>query len=66
MSRGRQRVQQSDLTKTLRAVAAASVRATVKIDSRGEISVCVDGAVESQSPASASDPNEWAIDDDAH
>jgi hypothetical protein len=65
MSRGRQRIAQTDLTKTLRAVAAAGVKATVKIDSSGAISVCVDGKVQCQSTAK-DDPNEWATDDDAH
>jgi hypothetical protein len=61
MSRGRQRIAQTDLTKTLKAVAAAQVSARVVIDGNGQISVYVTGTVQSQLPPD--DPNEWATDD---
>jgi hypothetical protein len=53
MSRGRQKIQQSDLAKTLKAVAAAKVTAKVVIDADGQISVYVIGTDQCQSPAGA-------------
>ena len=60
MSRGPQTFRQSDVTKVIKAVAAAKVSARVEVD-KGKISVYVDGAVQSQLPSD--DPNEWATDD---
>jgi len=61
MSRGRQRIMQSDLTKTLKAVAEAGVQARVEVDSAGKIVVYVSKAgCDSEPPL---DPNEWATDD---
>ena len=60
MSRGRQRMQQTDLTKAIKAVAAAGVQARVEVDSAGKIVVYVcDKHQDQQAP----DPNEWATDD---
>jgi hypothetical protein len=63
MSRGRQRIQQSDLTKAIKAVAAAKVAAKIVIDASGQISVLIDGTDQRQSPAN-DDPSEWATSDD--
>ena len=64
MSRGRQNINQSDLTKAIKAVAAAGVSAKVVIDAQGQISINVAGTVQCLSPANNDpDPNEWATDD---
>jgi hypothetical protein len=61
MSRGRQRVQQTDLAKTFRALAQAGVQARVEVDSTGKIVVYVSKAGCDSEPRP--DPNEWATDD---
>jgi hypothetical protein len=64
MSRGRQNINQSDLTKAIKAVAAAGVQAKVEVDADGKISVYVNSTDSCQSQANNDpDPNEWATDD---
>ena len=61
MSRGRQRVQQSDLTKALKAAVAAGVPAKIEVQKDGRIIVHIGGKDQTEPPP---DPNEWAITDD--
>jgi hypothetical protein len=61
MSRGCQRINQSDLIKAVKAAVAAGVPAKVEVEKDGRIIVHIGGKDQTEP---APDPNEWATTDD--
>jgi hypothetical protein len=59
MSRGRQRVVQSDLIKAVKAAVAAGVPAKVEVDKDGRIIVHIGGKDQTATASSGEAKNEW-------